>query len=228
MALPTPDPPTLRSVARRVVERALAQARVAIPAKVVSFDRRRRTVEAQPLIRRPGRDGGTTQEPALADVPVVWPGTGRHRVRFPLRAGDTVLLVFLDRASDDWALGLQLPTATNPPLVDPAEVRSHDYADAVAIPLSTFSAALSAEVASGLAPMEDRLVVENESAQLALIDGGFVALGRRTPGGGPSVEVLDLFDQTLAALGASIVIDAPTKVLLAAIKVLLLTIKGSL
>jgi len=208
---------------------------VAIPAKVTAFDRRRRTVEVQPLIRRPGRDGGTTQEPALADVPVVWPGTARHRVRFPLRVGDTVLLVFLDRASDDWALGLQLPTATNPALVDPAEVRAHDYADAVAIPLSTFAAPLSAELASGLAPMDDRIVIENGDAQLALIDGGFVALGRRTPGGGPSVEVLDLLDQTITALQAAIidVIGTPSlgvaaQATLAAIKAQLLTVKGTL
>lgn len=221
MAQATEDPPTLRSVARRTAERALAQARVAIPGKVTAFDSRRRTCEVQPLIRRPGKAGGTVQEPALADVPVVWPGTGRHRVRFPLRAGDTVLLVFLDLASDDWSLGLQLPTATNPPLVAPAEVRSHDFADPVAIPLSTFSAALSAELASGLAPFEDRLVVENESAQLALIDGGFVALGRRTPGGLPSVE---LVDQVILALTVLEVTFPP----LTAIKTALLTIKGTL
>lgn len=217
----TREPATLGAVFRKAVERALAQARVCIPARVVSFDRVRRTCKVKPLIRRPGKDGGTTEEPALADVPVVWPGTGRARVRFPLAPGDTVLLVFLDYASDDWALGLQQPTATNPQAVSPTEVRSHDITDAVAIPLSTFSGSLQAELSSNLAPMDDRLVVENGDAQLALIDGGFVALGRRTPGGGPSVELVDQLVLALTALEGAF----PP---LTAIKLALLTIKGTL
>jgi hypothetical protein len=232
MARETDDPPTFRAVARRVIERALAQARVAIPAKVVSFDPAKRTIKAQPLIRRPGPVGGTIEEPALGDIPVLWPGSGRHRIRFPLRAGDSVLLVFLDLASDDWALGMQQGTATNPPLVDPAEVRSHDFADAVAIPISTFTAALQGELGSGAAPFADRVVVENENAQIALIDGGRVALGTRAP---VPIELLDLVEQLITALQASIVdiagvpsLGATAQATVAAVKLQLQTIKGTL
>jgi hypothetical protein len=61
-------------------------------------------------------------------------------------------------------------------------------------------------------------VVENESAQLALIDGGRVALGVR---GLPPIEVLDLLDQTLSALVGAF----PA---LAAVQAQLALIKGSL
>lgn len=233
-ALTTPDPPTLDAVLRRAIARALAQMRVAGPARVESFDRKRRTVKVKPLICRPGREGATSEEPAIGDVPVLWPGTKTHRIRFPLAVDDMVLLVHLDLASDDWALGLLLPQAVKPRPVAPAEVRSHDYTDVVAIPLSTFAPALSAELLAGTAPMDDRIVIENGNAQLALIDGGKVALGVRVPGGA-AVELLALFDDLLTLLQTSVVdsiaspsLGAAAQAALLLVKTKLATIKGSL
>lgn len=196
----------------------LELARVAIPARVESFDPLKRTIEAQPLIQRPLPDGDVVSDPPLSDVPVVYPGTGKHRVLFPLATGDTVLLVFLDRASDDWALSLLLPEATSPKEKAPTDVRSHDYTDAVAIPLSTISTSLAAELASGLQPLSDRLIVQNGDAQLALVDGGKVALGKH---GLPPVELLD---QIVLALGVLEGTFPP----LTAIKTAILSIKGTL
>ena len=134
----TPDyQPTLQKVLKTAGNRAIELMRVAIPAVVVSYDSTKRTCSAQPLIQHPRPEGGHRSDPALADVPVLFWGTGRHRVKFPLRKGDTVLLVFLDRASDEWALSLLQSDATNPKEQAPAERRFHDVTDAVAIPIST-------------------------------------------------------------------------------------------
>lgn len=217
MARTTKDPPTLRAIARRTIERALAQARVAIPARVEEFDADARTVVAQPLIRPPGPVGDTVEEAPLHDVPVIWPGSGRARMRFDLATGDQVLLVFGDHAIDDWALGLTKPTATDPRLVDPAEVRSHDYTDAIAIPLATFNPTSSLTLG--------RLVIEYGDAQLVLADGGKLALGVAGP---VPVEVVDSVEQAFTALAGEPGLSAPTKTLLSTLALQLATIKAAL
>lgn len=157
--------PSLSALLRAQVARAREEIRVAIPAVVVAFDADKVTCQAQPLIQEPLPIGGHSADPALADVPVLYPGTAGSRVRFPLAKGDTVLLVFLDRASDEWALSLLLPEATAPTAKTPAERRHHDYTDAVAIPISTCAPA-DCPVAS------DRLEVTYGSATLELTDAG--------------------------------------------------------
>src|SRR3990167_2553841 len=129
--------PTMGTLLRRTAELALRQMRVAIPAVVVSFDATKATCSAQPLIKEPQQAGGHAADPALSDVPVIYPGSATSRVRWPLAKGDTVLLVFLDRAADGWILSLLLPEATAPKEHAPAERRWHDYTDAIAIPMST-------------------------------------------------------------------------------------------
>lgn len=215
MARTTDDPGTLGSVAKRIIVRTLAQARVAGPARVESYQDGARTVRVKPLIRPPGAVGGTVEQPALLDVPVLWPGSGRVRLRFPLRRGDQVMLLHLDHASDAWALGLQQPTALDPPLVDPAEVRSHDYTDCVAFPIATL------DPTSSLSP--DRVVLENGSAQLALIDGGKLALG--TAGG---IEVLLVLETLFNVLKGDPGISGAGQAALLAAEQAIASIRGTL
>ena len=157
--------PNLSRLLRDAGAQAREQVRVAIPAVVISFDAAAGTCCAQPLIQEPLADGGHRTDPALADVPVCYPGTARDRVRFPLVKGDQVLLVFQDRAIDGWALGLQLPEATSPKAQTPAERRHHDFTDAVAYPISTCAPA-NRPIAS------DRLEVTHGDVTLALTDAG--------------------------------------------------------
>jgi len=62
----------------------------------------------------------------LYEVPVLCLGGGGGAVTFPINAGDTCLLVFIDRDIDNWVVSGQ----TNLP---PNTVRMHDISDAVAI-----------------------------------------------------------------------------------------------
>lgn len=137
----TPDAqPDLSSLLRGAGAQVLRRLRVAIPAMVVSFDSNKATVACQPLIDEPQAEGGHLADPSLDAVPVLYPGSAHHAMRWPLVKGDTVLLVFLDRASDGWALGLL--QAENAKVQQPAERRWHHYSDAVAIPISTRSPSL--------------------------------------------------------------------------------------
>lgn len=136
----TPDAqPDLPALLRGAGAQVLRRLRVGIPAVVVSFNADAATVACQPLIDEPQAEGGHLADPALDAVPVLYPGSANHAVRWPLAKGDTVLLIFLDRASDGWALSLLQTEATAPKRHLPAERRWHHYSDAVAIPISTRS-----------------------------------------------------------------------------------------
>lgn len=116
---------------RRADDALAARMRVAMPARVVSFDAEKQTIVAQPLIREKiiNRETGEkewVEIPNLLDIPVVYPKGGGMCMTFPLEADDEVLLVFNDLCIDQWwqAGGVQ----------NWNDRRRHDLSDAVAIP----------------------------------------------------------------------------------------------
>lgn len=102
----------------------------ALPATVVSYNAVERTIVAQPTIKISQRESkGYTQWvsiPQIPDVPVVFPGSGRYSVSWPLEVGDEILLVFAARCIDSWWQQGGVQTQ--------AEFRLHDLSDAFAIP----------------------------------------------------------------------------------------------
>lgn len=117
---------------RQAIEQALKEKHMGLPAKVVSYDRTKRTADVQVTLKRGvfDADGEVQVEsyPQIPNVPVLYPAGGGWSIRFPLRAGDTVYLSFCDRALDEWK------SAQEGDEVDPVESRSHDLKDAIAIP----------------------------------------------------------------------------------------------
>jgi hypothetical protein len=68
----------------------------------------------------------TTQYPPLYGVPVVCLGGGGGAITFPVKAGDTCALIFLDRDMDSWWLSGTTGLAPN-------SNRLHNLSDAIAI-----------------------------------------------------------------------------------------------
>lgn len=125
-----PRSPPLAAVLRLALRSHAAQLHVALPGRVESFDPEKCRASVKPLLQ-----GAHVQEdgtdlaaslPVLPNVPVLFPGAGGFRVTFPIQVGDTVLLVFSDRALDGW-----LERGGE---VDPQDGRKHHLTDAVAIP----------------------------------------------------------------------------------------------
>jgi hypothetical protein len=84
----------------------------------------------QPLVKQAHEDetGERVAEllPQIVNVPVVMPGSGGVRIKFPIAAGDVVLLVFASCSLDRWlSLGGE---------VDPEDPRRGALEDAIAIP----------------------------------------------------------------------------------------------
>lgn len=119
--------PTLADVINTAISTHLKELRVSLPGKIVSFDDDDQTATVTPLLKEneENADGDITAY-TLGDihkVPVVFPSGGGYTLRFPVAAGDPCLVVFSDRALDQW-----FDKGTD---VDPIDLRRHDINDAI-------------------------------------------------------------------------------------------------
>jgi hypothetical protein len=108
------------------------QLRVCTPGRVQSYNPETQRADCVPLIQPttvlPSGDIHAESLPLLPDVPVLQPRAGGFFVHLPVRAGDTVLLLFCDDAIDEF-LQSDGTAATKP-----RTPRLHSISDAVAIP----------------------------------------------------------------------------------------------
>lgn len=111
---------------RRAIRQASTQMYVALPARIERYDHAEQRADVLPLLRRAYADGEVQDMPVVADVPVIWPRSGGAQMTMPVKRGDTVLLVFIDRSIDRWL--------AEGGTVTPDDRRQHDLSDAVAIP----------------------------------------------------------------------------------------------
>jgi hypothetical protein len=96
-----------------------------LPGIVQSFDAAKQTAVVQPAIQRIFTNHGPVNLPVCVDVPVAFPGGGGFYLTFPVKAGDECILLFSERAIDNWYAsgGTQ----------QPYEFRLHDLSDGIAI-----------------------------------------------------------------------------------------------
>lgn len=122
--------PDAAEATRRNNDALSASIRVAMPAKVVSWNPEKQTISAQPTIREKivDRATGTIRWetlPVIPDVPLQFPQGGNFALTFPVKKDDEVLLIFNDLCIDSWwaSGGIQ----------NWNDRRRHDLSDAVAI-----------------------------------------------------------------------------------------------
>ena len=116
----------------------VAELRVAMPALITSYDFRTQRASVQPTIRRKYADGRIEAYPVINNVPVIFQRSGGASLTFPVKVGDEVLLIFLDRSADTWL--------SQGGTVDQDDNRMHSLNDAVAIPgLKPFSSPSAAK-----------------------------------------------------------------------------------
>ena len=125
---------------RRIIEAHLRQnLSTAIPAKVesVEFLTTKQVIDVAPLINRVYEDGTVLNPATITDVPLVFPSAGGGVLSFPIKVGDTVLLVYSMRSLDEW-------TNSDGTTQTPIDARHFNKSDAIAIPgLYTNTAHLS-------------------------------------------------------------------------------------
>jgi hypothetical protein len=122
--------PSLALTMRESIRVALSRLPVAIPARIISYDADKQSVDVQPSIEGllPTEEGTERYSPQIVQgVPVAFPQGGGYFMSFPLKPGDSVLLVFQDRSLDEWV-------QRSSGVASPRSVRIHAASDAIAIP----------------------------------------------------------------------------------------------
>lgn len=160
--------PTLPSILERMHNARQAGMHVSMPGRVESYDAARQAAIIKPLLT-PGTTVSGVRVPEeiepISDVPVVHAGGGGYHLSFPIAAGDTVLLVFMDTSVDRW---LQIGG-----LVDPGDDRRNDINDAVAVTgLRDFAHALTVP--------DDAWSLGKDGGPTIEGDAGVIAIGGRT------------------------------------------------
>lgn len=107
------------------IEGRLKDLHTCLPGIIASFDPDTQTASVQPAIKRIFTEKGAVNLPLCVDVPVAFPGGGDFFLTFPVKAGDECILMFSERAIDNWHASGGTQT--------PAEYRLHDLSDGIAI-----------------------------------------------------------------------------------------------
>lgn len=171
---------SLPDIIKAALENKLAGVHVALPARIEKYDAAKQQANVKPLIKYEYQDGTADSLPVINNVPIVWPGSTKGVLSFPITAGDTVLLVFSERSLDVWK--------SKGGEVEPLDRRKHDISDAIAIPGLFSFANVPGKADSSSA------VFSFGSAKLALNNNNKVAFGNS------QAELLDLIDQLLEGI----------------------------
>jgi hypothetical protein len=113
--------PNMSEVLEAVITAAGQEIHAIMPGLVTSADMSTGRVSAQP---------GVGSDPVVPDVPLLFHGTAKTGLTFPVASDDQVLLLHGDRNLDGWIAGdgEKAQTTTDP--------RTHDLSDALALPVS--------------------------------------------------------------------------------------------
>lgn len=110
-----------------MIDEALDDVHTCLPARVEKFDSKTLRGEVVPLVkRRFKKEGAPEPLPPILDVPFFMPKAGPFVMRWPVKKGDVVLVVFSERALD------YILTDGQPQ--DPQLRRRHALDDAIALP----------------------------------------------------------------------------------------------
>lgn len=103
--------PNLADLLRAAIDRRQRQLHTALPGVVDSYDAATQTATVSLQVQLETPEGGAFEAvPALADVPVVWPGGAVGYFHGDLSAGDPVLCIFSESDFGGWfATGSVLP-----------------------------------------------------------------------------------------------------------------------
>lgn len=100
---------------------------VCLPAQIVRvIDFKKRKISVLPEIKREFLDGDTLEPSVIENVPLLFTGSSEAVLKFPIKVGDKVILVFSHRSLDNWLTKGERTT--------PGSRRKFDISDAFAIP----------------------------------------------------------------------------------------------
>jgi hypothetical protein len=118
-------PISLNEVIHEIVSNILLGVHTSIPAKVERFDSDKLLIDATPSIHFRHHDGTVTKIGTIYNIPICYPRSADSIIYFPLKKGDSVLLVVAEKSIDEWMENSNKA---------PDDPRTYCISDAFAIP----------------------------------------------------------------------------------------------
>lgn len=116
----------LDELIKRAVRKAMRETRVAMPARIVSYDAGKRRAQIQILQPERTEDGQEIEQPIVTEVPVFMPIGGGASITTPIAGGDTGIVMFADQDIGGWV--------ADDDTSGPDSGRRHSLNDAMFIP----------------------------------------------------------------------------------------------
>jgi hypothetical protein len=117
----------LSQLLRENIEWYMTDVHTALAGVIKKYDPATRRADIQPSVKRKLPGGKYLDFPVVPDVPVLFPGSKKYTLHFPLEEGDEVLLIASERGTDSWK-------AKGGKGIEEADPRRFDLQDCYAIP----------------------------------------------------------------------------------------------
>lgn len=220
---------TLEGVIDKIARSLLLKVNTSAPARIVSYDHGSQSCSIEPLVAQriivESDEVVPEHMPIINDVPVVFPGSGKHARTWVLQPGDIVLAIFTQRSIAKWSV-----TGGK---VDPGDSRTHNHNDAIAIPglrplgeLGELELADDAMVETfageyriGSSTASDGVVRQSDNARIASALETAIGVLTAAPILGTTLSTLAAIDIAIAAASPTGAIpDPPTVITLGYLK----------
>lgn len=169
--------PSLGETIQTMIDSALVDVRICMPAKVVKYYPDTQYADVQIQLKTKYESGALLALPVIPNVPVKHQRAfgGKARIHMPLKAGDDLTLVICDRSLDNWK--------TQGGMTDPQDRRKHNISDAFAL------IGGSSEPDAFDVDDPDAIEIVNDQGMLQVLKGGKFKLK------GVTDELVDLVSQ---------------------------------
>lgn len=118
--------PTLQILLKQAFDHEISNIHTALPGVIVKYDDTKQQAEVRPTIQKKYYNNKVVNMPVITNVPIVFSRSKDAFIKFPLKAGDGVLLIFSERSLERWL--------SNGGIVEPGTNRKFDISDCIAIP----------------------------------------------------------------------------------------------
>jgi hypothetical protein len=92
----------LMKLLKETFEYSMTNVHTSFPGTVESYDPKTRRADIQPSLKRRLPDGSFLALPVIPDVPVIYQGSKKFTIHFPLEKGDEVEVKVCERSTDAW------------------------------------------------------------------------------------------------------------------------------
>lgn len=113
-----------------IISKMLLEFKVAMPAKIISFDSIKCLAECKIMLKKKEIDSDYTDYPIINDVPVMFAHAQNALFYLPVQAGDDGLLIFIDRSLENFLAKNHNNT------IAAQDSRNHHISDAIFFPVN--------------------------------------------------------------------------------------------